>query len=499
MNERRPIRTMPIFVGILCVAIGLAIGLFIGWVLWPVQWEGGTLEHVDQAIREDYLRAAIDSYTLNQDASLATQRYNSLGDYKEPTLATIYLEPGTQTQVAIASFAAAVKATEVLAASTIKATQEPGSKPLQPTPAKPQGVLGVISMPLLASLCALILLLGLLAVIFLILQRRSRAAPAEETLPPVPETPEAAVVAETPPAEIPSAELTPSDELPDWLQKPAIEKTTRHLEPEETGIPGAVAGIGVAALAGAAVLSTRADETLPPPETIPVASTLPPFEPTLPEETLPVAETPIETLAPVMQQAVIESEPPAAAAPEAPFTAGEEQIPESKAKTAPLPKRALQEEAQGVVSEPPAVETAEQIYDKFGRPIEYIEGVGEAYGQKLRGIGITAPLLLLKNGATSQGRREIAVKTGISEKLILKWVNQVDLYRIKGIAQEYAELLEVAGVDTVKELALRNPQNLHQKLLEVGKEKQLVRRPPALSQVENWITQAKKLPRVVSY
>ena len=97
------------------------------------------------------------------------------------------------------------------------------------------------------------------------------------------------------------------------------------------------------------------------------------------------------------------------------------------------------------------------------------------------------------------GRKELAEGTGISEHLILKWVNHVDLYRIKGIGSEYADLLEASGVDTVVELAQRNPENLFEKMSEVNAEKALVRKLPTASQVADWVAQAKGLPRVVSY
>ncbi|MBO3840291.1 MAG: DUF4332 domain-containing protein [Thermoproteota archaeon] len=131
--------------------------------------------------------------------------------------------------------------------------------------------------------------------------------------------------------------------------------------------------------------------------------------------------------------------------------------------------------------------------------IEKIEGIGPAYAKKLAEAGIKTTDDLLKAGATREGRKQLAEKTGISETLILEWVNLADLFRIKGIGEEYSDLLEEAGVDTVAELAKRDPVNLHAKILEINKEKKLVRRPPTLTQVKNWVTQAKKLPRKVEY
>jgi predicted flap endonuclease-1-like 5' DNA nuclease len=128
-----------------------------------------------------------------------------------------------------------------------------------------------------------------------------------------------------------------------------------------------------------------------------------------------------------------------------------------------------------------------------------IEGVGEKYAQKLKGAGIKSTDALLKMGSTPKGRKEIAAKTGIGDSLILEWVNHVDLFRIKGVGEEYADLLEEAGVDTVVELATRNPENLLQKMAEVNLEKKLVRRMPVLSMVLSWVEQAKHLPRMINY
>jgi predicted flap endonuclease-1-like 5' DNA nuclease len=128
-----------------------------------------------------------------------------------------------------------------------------------------------------------------------------------------------------------------------------------------------------------------------------------------------------------------------------------------------------------------------------------IEGIGEIYAQKLKDVGVATVEALLEQGATPKGRQTIEEQSDISGKLILKWVNRADLFRVKGIGEEYADLLEIAGVDTVPELARRNPENLYQKLIEVNEEKKLVRRPPTQAQVEDWVAQAKDLPRVVTY
>ncbi len=128
-----------------------------------------------------------------------------------------------------------------------------------------------------------------------------------------------------------------------------------------------------------------------------------------------------------------------------------------------------------------------------------VEGIGEAYAKKLLKIGIKTVEKLLAEGATPKGRKGIAEKTGIAESLVLEWVNHVDLFRIKGVASEYSDLLEEAGVDTVVELGNRNPANLFKMMLETNQKKDLVRKMPTEAQVKDWVDQAKKLPRVVSY
>jgi len=128
-----------------------------------------------------------------------------------------------------------------------------------------------------------------------------------------------------------------------------------------------------------------------------------------------------------------------------------------------------------------------------------VEGIGPVYAQKLKAAGIATTSVLLQQGATPKGRKSIAEKSGISDAMILTWVNHVDLFRIKGVGEEYADLLERAGVDTVVELAQRKAENLFEKMGQVNEQKRLVRRLPTLAQVKGWVEQAKKLPRAVSY
>ncbi len=131
--------------------------------------------------------------------------------------------------------------------------------------------------------------------------------------------------------------------------------------------------------------------------------------------------------------------------------------------------------------------------------IATIEGIGPVYAEKLQTAGVSTTEKLLEKGATPKGRQELAETTGISDALILRWVNNADLFRIKGVGEEYADLLERAGVDTVPELAHRNPENLFKKMNEVNDEKNLVRKLPTENQVKDWVEQAKQLPRVITY
>jgi predicted flap endonuclease-1-like 5' DNA nuclease len=128
-----------------------------------------------------------------------------------------------------------------------------------------------------------------------------------------------------------------------------------------------------------------------------------------------------------------------------------------------------------------------------------VEGIGPVNADKLKKAGVGSTDSLLSMGGTAAGRKDLAKNSRISEKLILEWVNHVDLFRIKGVGEEYADLLEEAGVDTVVELAKRKADNLLAKMVEVNDKKNLVNKMPALSQVEDWVAQAKKLPRAVSY
>lgn len=128
-----------------------------------------------------------------------------------------------------------------------------------------------------------------------------------------------------------------------------------------------------------------------------------------------------------------------------------------------------------------------------------IEGVGTAYAEKLTAAGIDTATKLLAKCAAPAGRKALEEETGISGTLILKWCNHADLFRVKGVGPQFAELLEAAGVDTVKELAHRKADNLAAKMEEVNAEKKLVRRVPVAKEVQKMVDCAKELPGVLTY
>ena len=131
--------------------------------------------------------------------------------------------------------------------------------------------------------------------------------------------------------------------------------------------------------------------------------------------------------------------------------------------------------------------------------IEEIEGIGPAFGKKLSDAGIATTDDLLKACAASAGRKATAEKTGLNESLLLKWANMADLMRINGVGSEYSELLEAAGVDTVKELRNRNGDNLAAKMADVNQQKNLTRTVPSATTVNQWVEQAKALDPLITY
>ncbi|MEZ4886900.1 MAG: DUF4332 domain-containing protein [Chitinophagales bacterium] len=131
--------------------------------------------------------------------------------------------------------------------------------------------------------------------------------------------------------------------------------------------------------------------------------------------------------------------------------------------------------------------------------ISDIEGIGPVISEKFAEVGIKTVEGLLEKGASKKGRDELAAATGMDASKILVFVNNADLFRVKGVSSQYAELLKASGVDTVKELRNRKPENLHAKMKEVNEEKNLVRQVASLSQVEGFVNHAKELEPKVTH
>jgi PAS domain S-box-containing protein len=182
-----------------------------------------------------------------------------------------------------------------------------------------------------------------------------------------------------------------------------------------------------------------------------------------------------------------------------------QKIAQAVEEPAPVEETQSQEAAQPVVEEQPLPEIEVESTQKVARPrtrvirVEKIEGIGPVYAQTLLAVGIKTTSDLLEQGKSRKGREELVEKTGISATLVLKWVNMADMMRISGVGEEYSELLEKAGVDTVKELRNRLPEHLHQAMVEANEIHKLVRRLPHLSEVEKWVKEAKEAEPIMTY
>jgi hypothetical protein len=377
----------PLAIGIIAFIAGLLIGLIVlGWWIWPVQWTDSYPEYLKSNIRMEYLRMAVDSYTLNQDIDAARQRYAWLGA-AGPTLL------------------ADAQAAQPKANNAITRLR------------------GVLFFAIAAAVLA-----------FIVYKLARRRGPSPS-----------------------------STEEPSLTSRAAAERVN----------------LGVASY----------DEI-----TADVESGL---------EAAPFAQTPSRTPEDALDDAGLESRSSVALAG---LTAAEAVEAVGEAQT----EDTIEPEAERLGLSPGTAAPLETESDS-GSQARWrgpailtgdrtsAEGVEKVYSKRLRGAGIRSPEALLERGATSKGRATLAAASGISEALILRWVIHVDFYRIKGIESEYADLLEASGVDTVVELARRNPVNLLEHLIQVNQQKKLVPQPPRLAQVVDWIAQAKSLPRVITY
>jgi len=435
-------RTSVFTISLIAFIAGLIIGLVVlGWWVWPVQWQGGGLEVLKIESQTDYLRAAIDSYTLNPDAQLARTRFDSLGANKGLILREIYLDSGKQYPPEIEAFATTVGGQEFLQEKAV----EPATTPAASAPVSNW----IADRPLWMTLCLSGLLVFFLALAILLIiirsNRKKKQAHASEEIAinpqAAPEVEEAVIFSESNIPEDEPRQIQDAD-IPDWLKAP-----TEAIAP----IP---------------------DQAV--------------------EEALEVelSEQDIDDIASNFpfgnftnsKTEITQSSP----APELDFQNSSE---------------SLLETDDGSFRDQTAIgqETPEQTYMKFSGDILSITGLDDANAEKLENAGINAPLLLLKKCATPAGREEIAQKTGIDGTKLLEWVNFVDILRVKSLTLEDANILKDAGVDMIVELATRDAKSLHQKIKNTGAQFNIFYEVPSLQQVANWIEQAKELPRVVTY
>jgi predicted flap endonuclease-1-like 5' DNA nuclease len=190
-------------------------------------------------------------------------------------------------------------------------------------------------------------------------------------------------------------------------------------------------------------------------------------------------------------EAASESMKPSAPAPK-PEPKPAAPVAKEAAKPAPVAKPAAKKPAKT-----PA--PAKKVTPTTGYKVEQIEGIGPAYAKKLASAGIETTDHLLDQCGSAKGRAAVAGKAGVTEKVLLKWANMADLMRISGVGGEFAELLEAAGVDTVKELKTRSAENLAAKMAEINAEKKLTRRVASAKQIEKWVEQAKSLEPKITH
>ncbi len=506
MNERQSFLSIPIVGFLLTTLLGflLTFVLITRW-LWPVQWSDASPRNLSPEAQVSYLRMVIGSFALRPDAELAVQRYHDLGPYAETTLANVQLDPGYLNPADVAAFSAVVGV----------------SGPVPAAPPPPVNQVWVLLGWLFGILFIVLLLY------FLYAYWRGRQAEREvqaytmedehdfqpapwetSTVTGVEEDTQIAIeevdepVLETAEEETVSA----SDELGDMPEA----------GPGAAGMLGA-GMLGAGMLGAAALAADHAEEEAELEEEQLAA---PPADATE-EEVLPdwlaefdfsgeedtagggMADAALGAglVGAGLAAAALSGEDEAEETPPAEPALEDELDVQAAGMDMELPDWLAEFEAEAEEEVPELAEAPQPLEEiaKFRNSLEFVEGIGPAYATRLAEIGIDTPLALLEVGATPRGRDRIVEQTGISQKLVLKWVNQVDMYRIKGIGSEYAELLEVSGVDTVVELATRNPEHLFEKMGEVNAEKNLVRQLPTQMQVTDWIKQAKILPRMIHY
>ncbi len=519
--------------------LGVLFGLVVlGWWLWPVQWVDASPEQLLYQYQVEYLNTTIEAYGFSGDTSVAQARYFALGANAETALAEIVQNPGSLPPELITEFSQQVVGVPV---DTL------ASKPIT-TPSTTTGL-----NPWIAVLIALFFLfIGGIAT-YLVVRGNRRQEGEPEAIPYEAALEEEVAAEDTLEVEpiLSQADYaepyTIEDELPDetrttvseeWYplssegEQEAVPAEQEYVPAEQEAAPADRGGLdlppflaaaGAAAAAGYVASELREEE----PAEEEAVSELPETE-FLEEQEVPLEDSRVEEAAmaglatawlaeegeqeeplgeqeePILEEPEEEIEAPDFSDLEVEESLEEAEFPDLEAEAAIVGATVVgaQEEAAEVEGEQAAEELVkphDPIEVKMRKKLEFVEGIGPAYATKLGEIGILTTGKLMVEGVTRAGRQELAEKSGITETLILKWLNMIDLYRIKGIGSEYAELLEAAGVDTVPELAQRNAGNLYQALAKTNEEKRLVRQLPTPEQVLEWVEQAINLPRIIQY
>ncbi len=545
------------FLVVLALLVGLAFGLLVGWVVWPVQWTDASPEGLQANWRLEWLNMSADSYARNPNPEVAQQRFSALGKYAPEALST--LQAGAQGERA-----AEIKAFAEAVASGSPAPEQSGS---QEQPAA-NDLVGRLLKPPLFGYVAAGLFLALLAVVLLVVlvirlfsggrqpaieaplapepvaeaQRIEPVIEEMEPAAPLPESPEieaAAPLPESPEIEVaapvavrseipePDQAIGPLENAPSTLAltAPVVEEWVENApasEPaEEISIPEPVLEMPV----------VEAPE--PPSEELEVAD----LQPETPAEPAPVLELPEEE---EIAQAVSLDEAPSEIPSGIEWALEEAPEPIAAAMDAPAEIEAVAQEASEIEPvepvETPDLQAAEQAIEEeldeaessdlaippvlpvqaeewipereneadetpraaqFNRAVSEIQGIGSEYSQVLAAQGIDTLHAFLQRCASAKGRQGLAEKTGLPGKLISRWTRQADLLRIRGLSPQAAELFELAGVTSIRDLAGRKAEQLSQKLLETNQANTILEVLPSQAMIEEWIEQAKDLPRIL--
>jgi len=461
---------------LLAFIVGIIIGLVVlGWWLWPVEWTGGSFNTLSTADQQDYLRSAIESYAYNSDDAIAQQRYAALGDQKEKILSGILAEPGNLEKADIEKFSIAIKVSSVPIITT-----EAVSTPATVTPLTKSVISSLLSIvlkrPSWTNICLPVgmLIVVVLVILMVFLSRRNKRSTKTDT------------------------------------------QLIEPMEPEDAGVFAEISGHGQSGevnAAGAETYSNVGVDTI-----IPVETELPDwlreaspenqqisFETKNEEPAVELSDSDIKEIT-TSKFSTLESKPASsldsgefnqALISSSAFVPDGSEVSDKPAEPVAQPEKP--EPQPELIAKVTAQETQEETLAKFSRDIELMPGIEPEDAKKLRSLGITAPLLLLKKGATPQGRQSIAADLNIPEMQVLKWVNSIDLLRIKGLTIDDAQMLKVAGVDILVELATRDPESLLENLDASSKMTNNSYQVPSLAQVQNWIAQARELPRIISY